>query len=160
MKLNIISILVLCILCTSCLVDSSSTPKKKVKTEQKRKKSKNYAKASILTIEKTSIKKVKKPLQINDEMINITGWAFDDKNNVPASAVHVLLNKKAFSCKYGIPRKAIANKFGKKVLNSGFSCNIPVSKLNKGVYNVEVRVTGANGTTRKVSQPYPNLIRI
>ncbi len=159
-KLSIVSLFVVCALCTSCLVDSSSK-KSAVKTESKakKKKSPNFAKASILTIEKTPIKKVKKPLQIEDEMINITGWAFDDKLKRPAQKVHVLLNKKAFACKYGTPRKAIAKKFGDKVLNSGFSCNIPVSKLNKGLYNVEIRVTNANGS-RKVSKPLNNLIKI
>lgn len=82
-----------------------------------------------------------------EEEITITGWAVDEHENGPASAVHVVIDdEKNIPTIYGLDRPDVANAYGnKKFKRSGFKASFASSILEEGSHNFTIKILSNDG---------------
>lgn len=111
----------------------------------KLKKSGKITNAAIQFVNGTDVRKVKDPVRITDEFIEIKGAAIDRPMKQTAAGVYLKINDQYFKARYGQKNPTLVRALkNKDYIRSGFSAKIAKSKFEKGDYDVTVLVVSSN----------------
>ena len=127
---------------------NKNTKPKPLPPLSKLKKSDKKTHALIKNINDKSLFKTKQPIRITEDEIKIKGVAIDSHKQATAAGVYLKIGNQTFKAKYGLPDKEIVkNKKKKKYLKSGFTLNIPKTKIKNGDYDINIYVVSSDRKT-------------
>lgn len=133
---------------------SNSVKPKKKKRVASKKTNKVTTKAAIKRVNKVSVSKQKMPVTVPNNGLFLSGFAIDKPNNSLAKEVYFLVGEtEILSKSYGIPKKGIANAFGKEYLKSGFNEQVLKKNLPKGTHEIKLKVVSSKNTHYIVNTP-------
>lgn len=96
------------------------------------------------------------PITINQESLEITGWAFDEVNKIPAKDVILNIGGKLFDVDYGKPSAWLSREFNTNLTNCAFTCSINSNKIDIGTHDLSLIVLTKDG---RFYMHHPNMIQ-
>jgi hypothetical protein len=79
------------------------------------------------------------------DVLHLRGWAIDEPERAPASAVYAIVGSSVIRAEYGDARQDVVNHYQDERLRAcGFSLDIPLDDIAAGHHTIRLRVTGAH----------------